>query len=43
MRREIGIEEDETLQQTVLGKKLGFFGHVMRSDGFEKGMLLAYG
>ena len=23
--------------------KLGFFGHVMRSDGFEKGMMLAHG
>ena len=24
-------------------RKLGFFGHVMRSDGMEKGMMLAYG
>jgi len=24
-------------------KKLGFFGHVMRSDGLEKRMMLAYG
>jgi len=39
---EIGIEEDETLQQTALRRKLGFFGHVMRSGGFEKGMMLAY-
>jgi len=23
--------------------KLGFFGHVMRSDGMEKGMMLAHG
>ena len=30
---EIGIEEDETLQQTALRRKLGFFGHVVRSDG----------
>src|SRR6218665_2390951 len=40
---EIGIEEDETLQQTALRRKLGFFGHVMRSDGLEKRMMLAYG
>jgi len=39
---EIGIEE-ETLQQTALRRKLGFFGHVMRSDGLEKGMMLAHG
>ena len=36
VRMEIGIEENETLQQTVLRGKLGFFGHVMRSDGLEK-------
>ena len=29
LRMEIGIEEDETLQQTALRRKLGFFGHVM--------------
>src|SRR6218665_2144643 len=40
---EIGIEEDETLQQTALRRKLGFFGHVMRSDGLEKRMMLAHG
>src|SRR6218665_348591 len=39
---EIGTEEDETLQQTALGRKLGFFGHVMQSDGLEKRMILAY-
>ena len=38
---EIGIEE-ETQQQTALRRKLGFFGHVMRSDGLEKGMMLAH-
>src|SRR6218665_377824 len=43
VRMEIGIEEDETLQQTALRRKLGFCGHVMRSDGLEKGMMLAYG
>ena len=40
---EFGIEEDETLQQTALRRKLGFFGHVMWSDRLEKGMMLAYG
>ena len=39
----IGIEEDETLQQTALRRKLGFFGHVMRSDGLEKRTMLAHG
>src|SRR6218665_310746 len=29
VRMEIGMEEDETLQQTALRRKLGFFGHVM--------------
>ena len=36
VRMEIGIEDDETLKQTSLRRKLGFFGHVMRSDGLEK-------
>src|SRR6218665_615051 len=40
---EIGIEEVETLQQTAPRRKLGFFGHVMRSDGLEKRMMLAFG
>ena len=40
---EIGIEEDETLQQTEVRRKLGFFGHVMRSDGLEKRTMLACG
>src|SRR6218665_2932164 len=39
---EIRIEEDETLQQTAI-RKLVFFGHVMRSDRLEKGMMLACG
>ena len=43
VRMEIGIEEDEMLQQTALRRKLGFFGHVMRSDGLEKRMMLAFG
>src|SRR6218665_1562035 len=42
VRREIGIEEDETLQQTALRRKLGFFGHVMRSDGLKKRTMLAH-
>src|SRR6218665_3644625 len=42
VRKEIEIEEEETLQQTALRGKLGFFGYVMRSDGFEKGMMLAH-
>ena len=42
VRMEIEIEE-ETLQQTSLRRKLGFFGHVMQSDGLEKGMMLAHG
>jgi len=40
---EIGIAEDETLQQASLRRKLGFFGHVMRSDGLEKRMMLEHG
>src|SRR6218665_2392131 len=40
---EIGIEEDETLQQTAIRRKLGFFGHVMQSGVWEKGMMLACG
>src|SRR6218665_1174358 len=36
-------EKDETLQQTALRRKLGFFGHVMRSDGLKKRMMLAHG
>src|SRR6218665_3347216 len=43
VRMEIGIEEEETLRQTALRRKLGFFGHVMRSDGLEKRMMLAHG
>src|ERR1043165_8784519 len=42
VRMDIGIEKEETLQQTVLRAKLRF-GHVMRSDGLEKDMMLAYG
>jgi len=40
---EIGIEEDEMLQQAAIRGMLRFFGRVMRSDGLEKGMMLACG
>ena len=43
VRTEIGIDMDESLQQTVLRRKLVFFGHVMRSNGLEKDMMLACG
>src|SRR6218665_410730 len=43
VRLEIGVEKDETLQQTAIRRKLGFFGHVMRSDGLEMEMMLACG
>ena len=43
LRMSIGIEKEETLQQTVLRAKLRFFGHVMRSDGLEKEIMLACG
>jgi len=39
VRREIGVENEETLYQTVIRRKLGFFGHVMRADGLEKRMM----
>ena len=42
VRIDIGIENNDSLQQTVLTRKLGFFGHVMRSNGLEKDMMLAY-
>jgi len=40
---DIEIEEDATLQQTAIRRKLGFSGHVMQSGGLEKGMMLACG
>ena len=43
VRMAIGIEKEETLQQTVLRTKLRYFGRVMRSDGLEKEMMLACG
>ena len=43
MRLEFVVENDERLQQIAIRRKLGFFGHVMRSDGLEKEMMLACG
>ena len=43
VRLEIGVEEDEALQEAAIKRKLGFCGRVMRSDGLEKGMMLACG
>jgi len=43
VRLEIWVEEEEMLQLTAIRRKLGFFGHVMRSGGLEKGMMLACG
>src|SRR5688572_535289 len=43
VRMEIGIENDESLQQIALRRNLGFFGHFMRADGLEKEMMLACG
>ena len=40
VRLKIGVE---TLQQMALRRKLGFFGHIMRSKGLEKEMMLACG
>jgi len=36
VRMKIEIEEDETLQQTAIRRKLEFCGHVMRSEGLKK-------
>ena len=43
VRRRTGVENVETLRQTAFRRKLVFFGHVMRSDGMEKEMMLACG
>jgi len=43
VRVKVGIDEDEMLQQTAIRRKLGFFAHVIRSNGFEKGMMLTCG
>src|SRR6218665_328041 len=40
---EIGIEKEETLQETAPRRKLRFFGHVMRSYGLEKGIMRSHG
>ena len=38
-----GVENDETLQQMAIRRKLGFFGHIMRSKKLEKEMMMACG
>src|ERR1043165_7843788 len=43
VRKTVGIVEDETLLQSILRARLKFFGHVMRSNGLEKEIMLAYG
>ena len=43
VRMKIGVENDETLQQMTIRRKLGFFGHIMRSNGLEKEMMMACG
>jgi len=43
VREELGIERDETLQQTATWRKLSYFGHVMRSNGLEKELMTACG
>jgi len=43
VRMEIGIEEDEMLQQTAIRRKLGLIGHVIQSGGLKKEMMLACG
>src|SRR5918994_3549374 len=43
VRRNAGIVEDETLLQSISRAGLRFFGHVMRSNGLEKEMMLACG
>src|ERR1700733_13968930 len=41
VRLKIGVENDETLQQMAIRRKLGLFGHIMRSKGLEKEMMMA--
>ena len=43
VRGELGIEREETLQQTATWRKLSYFGHVMRSNGLEKELMTACG
>ena len=43
MRKTIDIVKDESLLQSMLRARLRFFGHVMRSNGLEKEMMLACG
>src|SRR3984885_13739758 len=43
VRLKIGVENDETLQQMAIRRKLGFFGHIIRSKGLEKEMMMVFG
>ena len=43
VRKTAGIVKDETLLQSILRARLKFFGHVMRSNGLEKEMMLSCG
>ena len=43
VRKTADIVEDESLLQSMLRARLRFFGHVMRSNGLEKEMMLACG
>ena len=43
VRKELGIEKEETLQQSATKWKLCYFGHVMRSNGLEKELMTACG
>jgi len=43
VRMEIGIEKDVSLHQEAARRKLGYFGHIMRSNGLEKELMLACG
>ena len=43
VRKTAGIVEDESILQSILRARLKFFGHVMRSNGLEKELMLACG
>jgi len=43
VRKELGIEKEETLKQSATKRKLCYFGHVLRSNGLEKELMTACG
>ena len=43
LRMEIGIEEEETLQQTALRRKLDFLDMLCDQMDWKEGMMLAHG